>query len=82
MVGGNILNYKKLASEGNNLVVEIDVIGTGCESKDTRKVKGVMPKPAYELLEIGNSIWWECKTLFINLLGVPDCKFEKIGNSY
>ncbi len=83
MVGGQILNFKKIESVENteNIVVLFDVIGTGSESKDTTQVKGKIPSKVYELLEIGASIWWQSKILMLNLCGVPDCQFEKIGYS-
>lgn len=84
MVGGQILNHKVVETTNGMdcSIVQFDVIGTGCESRDTRKVKGKLPNAVIDLLEIGNSIWWESKTLFINILGTPDCKFEKIGSSF
>jgi len=81
MVGGYI---KEISPIGGGRIpgkrkVSFTVGGTGVESNDQIKVNGYIRVTDYPNVDIGDSIWWQGKTIFI---GMNDDKYEKVGYSY
>ena len=58
MVGGTVIGFIR----NPNGLTRINVQGTGCETHDTRVVE---VRDEKHEVEIGDSIWWQCRRAFV-----------------
>jgi len=80
MVGGTIKSFTIIQKHPGNYLVKFVVSDTN--SKDECRVKAFIPRPAFKGIDVGASIWWQADKLIINIFGVGDNEFRKVGNSF
>jgi len=83
MVCGTIQDFYTAAKGTEKSVVKFLVKNEGVESGNTCTVCAEIPNDAlkYDMVKAGSSIGWEDPEVYIEIEGVEDVPFKKVGTS-